>query len=87
VTYSNRRTVQLLTLTPLALAFAMSASAANRNDLHSQNVSLLNSQYKAAARAGIPARAEDRHAELLGLDTESRLTLLTQNQDADGSKH
>jgi pseudolysin/vibriolysin len=64
----------------------MSASAATRNDLHSQNVSLLNSQYKAAARTGMPVRAEDRHAELLGLDTESRLTVLTRNQDA-GRQH
>jgi Zn-dependent metalloprotease/PKD repeat protein len=87
VTHSNRRTLQLLTLTPLALAFAMSASAANRNELHNQNVSLLNSQYKAAARAGIPAKAEDRHAEMLGLDVDSRLTVLTHNKDADGTNH
>jgi len=87
VTHSNRRTLQLLTLSPLALAFAMSASAASRNDLHNQNVSLLNSQYKAAATAGLPARAEDRHAEMLGLDADSRLTVLSHNQDADGTQH
>src|SRR5436190_7776837 len=87
VTHSNRRTLQLLTLTPLALAFAMSASAANRNDLHNQNVSLLNSQYKVAARTGMPVKAEDRHAEMLGLDAESRLSVLTHNQDLDGTQH
>ncbi len=86
--HSNRRTLQLLTLTPLALAFAMSASAAGRTDLHGQNVSLLNSQYKAAtARAGAPASRADRHAEMLGLDTESRLAVLTHDVDADGSNH
>jgi Zn-dependent metalloprotease/PKD repeat protein len=87
VNHSNRRTLQLLTLTPLALAFAMSASAASRTELHNQNVSLLNSQYKLAAASGMPTKAEDRHAELLGLDSESRLNVLTHNQDADGTQH
>jgi len=88
VIHSNRRTLALLTLSPLALAMAMSASAANRTDLHNQNISLLNSQYKAAAaQAGALAKPEDRHAAMLGLDAESRLQVLTHNQDADGTQH
>jgi Zn-dependent metalloprotease/PKD repeat protein len=87
VNHSNRRTLQLLTLSPLALALAMSASAATRTELHNQNVSLLNSQYKLAAASGMPTRPEERHAELLGLDANSRLTVLTHNTDADGTNH
>jgi Zn-dependent metalloprotease len=88
VIHTNRRTLQLLTLSPLALALSMAASAATRTELHSQNVSLLNSQYKAVAAAtGRPALAADRHAELLGLDAESRLTVLDKNTDADGTSH
>ena len=82
---SNRRT--LLALSPLTLALAMvSANAATRTDLHNQNVSLLNSQYKLAAGA-LPAQAKDRHAEMLGLDAESDLVVLTQARDADGTQH
>jgi hypothetical protein len=85
VNHSNRRTLQLLTLSPLALALAMSASAATRNELHNQNVSLLNSQYKLAAASGMPANPR-RHAECSAW-TPIRLTVLTHNQDADGTKH
>ena len=82
---SNRRT--LLALSPLTLALAMvSANAATRTDLHQQNVSLLNSQYKLAAGA-LPAQAKDRHAEMLGLDADSDLAVLTQARDADGTQH
>ncbi len=86
---SNRRTLQLITLSPLTLALAMaSAQAATRTELHNQNVSLLNSQYKSAAlvtgRATLP---QVRHAELLGLDADSRLQVLTSNTDADGTRH
>ena len=86
---SNRRSLQLITLSPLALALAMaSAQAATRVDLHSQNVSLLNSQYKLAAIAtGAAAKANDRHAEMLGLDADSRLQVLTSAKDKDGTNH
>ncbi|CAN5335475.1 hypothetical protein BH11PSE14_BH11PSE14_13610 [soil metagenome] len=89
MTHSNRRTLQVLALSPLALAFAMaSAQAANRTDLHAQNVSLLNSQYKlASATSGMPAQAAARHAELLGLDADSALKLLASSQDKDGTMH
>ena len=89
MTQSNRRTLHLLTLTPIALALAAaSAQAATRSDLHDQNVSLLNSQYKLATKAtGMPAQAAARHAELLGLESESALKLLDTNTDKDGSTH
>jgi Zn-dependent metalloprotease/PKD repeat protein len=88
VIHSNRRSLQLISLTPLALALAMaSAQAATRVDLHNQNVSLLNSQYKLAAGAGAPVKATDRHAEMLGLDSESALQVLTNIQDKDGTSH
>ena len=89
MTHNNRRSIQLIALSPLALALAMaSANAATRTDLHSQNVSLLNSQYKlAAAATGTPAKAADRHAEMLGLDSESRLRVLTSAEDKDGTRH
>ena len=87
--HSNRRTLQVLALSPLTLALAMaSAQAATRTDLHDQNVSLLNSQYKlAAAQGGMPAQASARHAELLGLEPESALKLLDSNTDKDGTVH
>ncbi len=87
--HSNRRSLQLITLSPLTLALAMvSAQAATRVDLHSQNVALLNSQYKLAATStGAPAKAKDRHAEMLGMDSESDLQVLTSARDADGTNH
>ena len=87
--HSSRRSLQLLTLSPLTLALAMaSAHAATRVDLHGQNVSLLNSQFKlAAASAGVAAKPQDRHAEMLGLDSESALSILTENADKDGTRH
>ncbi|MBP8080740.1 MAG: M4 family metallopeptidase [Arenimonas sp.] len=86
--HSNRRSLQLITLSPLTLALAMvSAQAATRVDLHSQNVALLNSQYKLAAATGAPTKASDRHAEMLGLDSDSSLQVLTHNTDPNGTQH
>ena len=89
VIHSNRRSLKLITLSPLTLALAMvSAQAATRVDLHGQNVALLNSQYKlAAAATGAPSKAKDRHAEILGLDAESDLQVLTSAKDKDGTSH
>ena len=85
--HSNRRSLQLVSLSALALAVA-SANAATRVDLHNQNVTLLNSQYRIAAlTAGTPVKAADRHAEMIGLDAESGLRVLTQAQDKDGTTH
>jgi pseudolysin/vibriolysin len=87
VIQSNRRTLHLLTLTPLALALASGAAfAASKSDLHANNVSLLNAQYKAAvAKSGAPLAARERHAEMIGLEDESSLKLLDSNEDADGT--
>ena len=63
-----------------ALALAIAAgtgSAAQREDLHLQDVGALNQQYaKVASMLGTNARAEDRHAEMLGLSASSKLRVL-----------
>ena len=59
---------------------AGAANAANRIDLHRQDVQRLNAQYK-AANLGIATMAHERHAQLLRLDPESRLVLLTRHSD------
>lgn len=65
-----------------------SAQAADRIDLHSLNVTQINQQYKAAAATlGIAAKASDRHAEALGLDSNSNLQLLTSATDRNGTRH
>ena len=65
-----------------ALFAAGTVQAASRVDLHSQNVGQLNQQYRLAnVGGGTPSRANDRHAEMLGLDPESRLQLLTSAKD------
>ena len=71
----------------MALA-GTSAQAASLVDLHSQNVARINSQYKlASAGIGAPTQATSRHAEMLGLDSESSLSVLTTNKDKDGTNH
>ena len=70
------------------LACGMSAQAATRIELHDQNVTALSHAYQAAtAKIGAAATPAVRHAELLGLDSESGLQVLTFNQDKDGTKH
>ena len=75
--YPNNRSC-FFALTPLALALACApALAAQRVDLHQQDVARMNAQYRAAtARAGVAAQAADRHAEMLALEPESNLRLL-----------
>ncbi len=71
-----------------ALLASGAAQAATRVDLHGQNVGQINQQYKVASAAvGAPVRAADRHAEMLGLDPESRLVVLTAAKDPDGTHH
>ena len=74
-----------------ALALAIAAgtgSAAQREDLHLQDVGALNQQYaKVASMLGTNARAEDRHAEMLGLSASSKLRVLETSVDADGTTH
>src|SRR5687768_124456 len=69
----------LVVATALGLA-AGAANAADRIDLHRQDIQRLNAQYKAAP-LGVAAMAHERHARLLRLDPESRLVLLTRNSD------
>ncbi|BAV97770.1 M4 family metallopeptidase [Lysobacter enzymogenes] len=78
-----------------ALSFALSlalvagaAGAAQRVDLHGVDVAKLNQQYQAAAaKSGVAAKANVRHAELIALDAESSLTQLKSSVDADGSRN
>ncbi|MEO8673726.1 MAG: M4 family metallopeptidase, partial [Tahibacter sp.] len=78
-----------LALSPLVLGiFAASAQAANRVELHDLSVRQLNTAYQAATNAiGGPTVASERHAEMLGLDSESTLETLASSQDADGTRH
>ena len=86
---ATTRSLSLLAVSPLAFALAMaSAQAAERVDLHQLNVGQVNKQYHAAAaKLGLPAQANARHAELLGLDADSGLQVLTSATDRDGTKH
>ncbi|MCI4569432.1 M4 family metallopeptidase [Lysobacter sp. CFH 32150] len=71
----------LAVATALGLA-AGAATAADRIDLHRQDINQLNAQYKSAvASSGIAAMAHSRHEQLLQLDPESRLVLKSRNTD------
>ncbi|HVR81500.1 MAG TPA: M4 family metallopeptidase [Luteimonas sp.] len=86
---ATNRSLCLFAVSPLAFALAMaSAQAADRVDLHNLNVAQINQQYKAvSATLGTPAKASDRHAEALGLDSDSGLQVLTSAVDPDGTRH
>jgi len=78
---------------PLAVATvlflsASAAEAAQRSPLHGTDLAALNHQYKLATQsAGAPADAATRHAELLGLDAESALSVINHRVDADGTHY
>ena len=64
------------------------AHAASRDDLHRADVAKVNAQYRLASQSqGMPAKAQERHAELIGLDAESRLQVLTHRQDSKGTQY
>ncbi|WP_226470334.1 M4 family metallopeptidase [Luteimonas panaciterrae] len=86
---SRNRSLKLIAVTPLALALsALSAQAANRDDLQKANLAQLNSQYaRASASLGVAAKAADRHAELVGLDTGSSLREIRTRHDKLGTYH
>ncbi|MCC8446805.1 peptidase M4 family protein, partial [Xanthomonas translucens pv. translucens] len=89
MTQSIRRQRLLALLPSLLLALATStAAAAERVDLHGKDPGALNTQYQAVATSlgGVPAAAV-RHAELIGLDAESALRLLSSSTDDDGTVH
>ena len=85
----HKRQLACLALSPIALGLlAASAQAAKLADLHTLNVKSVNATYHAATEAvGAPARAADRHAEMLGLDKDSTLSVLDTNRDENGVRH
>src|SRR3546814_698581 len=89
VIQSKKRSLQLVALTPLALAcMAMSAHAANRVNLHQQDVSGINSRYANASVAiGVSKQASVRHAEMLGLGPDSTLSVLRTGTTRDGVRN
>ncbi len=78
MSHSKKRSLHLIALTPLALAcLALPAQAATRVDLHQQGVARINSQYTtASSRIGVARQADIRHAEMLSMGPDSKLTLL-----------
>ncbi len=89
MTYSKKRSLALVALTPLALAcMAMSAQAATRVSLQQQDVSTLNSRYANASVAiGVSKQASVRHAEMLGLGPDSALVVLNARTNRDGVRN
>jgi Zn-dependent metalloprotease len=88
--YRNR--VSALRHSPLALAvvcliLSVDSSAASRSDLNKTDLARLNQQYALAAQGLGAASAQERHAELLGLDAESRLRILTHYADRNGTHY
>ncbi|WP_324291555.1 M4 family metallopeptidase [Corallococcus sp. BB11-1] len=63
------------------LLSAGTASAASRVDLHAQDVGALRQQRAALSSTGGADRTQDRHAQVLGLDAESRLSLIRSVSD------
>ena len=85
----TKRHLACLALSPIALGLlCASAQAANLTDLHGLDVARVNASYQSATKGmGPAASANARHAEMLGLDTESSLQALATLQDADGTMH
>jgi Zn-dependent metalloprotease len=72
----------------IALLVACGAQAATRSDLHRADVAKLNHQYQLATQGlGVAAQAQERHAEMLGLDADSRLQVLNHRQDREGTQY
>ena len=71
----TKRHLACLALSPIALGLlCASAQAANLTDLHGLDVARVNASYQSATKGmGPAASANARHAEMLGLDTESSL--------------
>lgn len=87
--HTSRRFVRPVVLVPLALALSIaSAQAATRVDLHGQDVAQLNQQYKAATLSvGAPSDSKVRHAEMLGLEANASLQVLSTGKDENGTTH
>lgn len=80
--------LQQLAIAMLMVFAGSAAHAASRDDLHRADVAKVNAQYRMASQGlGMPAKAQERHAELVGLDGESRLQVLTHRQDSKGTQY
>jgi Zn-dependent metalloprotease len=88
MTMTSMRLRPLAAATLLFLVASGSAEAARRSELHGLDLATLNQQYQLATQlSGASASAPERHAELLGLDAESRLLVLNHRVDADGTHY
>ena len=76
----------LAAATALAL-FATGASAAGRTDLNLEDMSRVAKSNAAIAASGAVDMAHARHAQALGLDSESRLFLLDRKTDRGVRNH
>ena len=80
--------VSALSAATMLVMSSGAAIAANRVDLHLQNVAQVNAQYRAAAsRLGVAPAANSRHAEMLALDADSDLQVLDSTRDRSGTRH
>jgi len=83
----QHRLAALAAATTLALC-AQGAFAAQRVDLQKLDANRVNQQYKAVtARMGVAAQAQNRHAEMLGLDADSSLRVLRTSVDRAGNRN
>ena len=76
----------LAAATALALV-AAGASAADRSDLHREDVVRIKQNNAAIAKSGTVDMAHSRHAQALGMDAESRLFLLDRKTDSGVRNH
>jgi vibriolysin len=82
-------TTQTALVMATALAFASpTVMSANLVDLQKKDVVALNAQYQAVTKKmGAAAKANDRHAEMLSMNSDSALQTLTADADKDGKRH
>jgi vibriolysin len=76
----------LAVATALALV-STAASAAGRADLHREDVSKINQNNVAIAKAGVADMVHARHEQALGLDADSRLLLVDRKTDLGVRNH
>ena len=79
----NQRRINSLAAAIALSLVATGAQAANRTDLHQQNIAQLKQQYQAqvAAKGGAAAMAHSRHEQFIGADADSRLLMKAQRED------
>ncbi len=86
---SKRCLQAAVSLSPLFLAmFAASASAASLSDLHQKDTKVVNATYSAAIQGlGAAPATNERHAEMLGMESGSALVQIGVVDEADGTRH